>query len=69
MEELETDDKLIENLKGKKNQPNNSRYLLIGICLIVALSSICILFKYISTPKTGVIDSSKKNLFYLFILL
>lgn len=62
MEELETDDKLIESSKDKKKKSSNSKYLLIGICIIVALCSIYFLFKYVNTPKTGIIDSSKKKI-------
>ena len=54
MEQLDTDDKLLENSKVKKPKDSSlSRYLLIGICCLIVLFAICLLFKVLKNPSTG----------------
>ena len=65
MEQLETDDKLLEDSKARKPKDSSSaRYLLIGICCLIVLFAICLLIKVIKNPSKG---GGKK--IYLFILL
>lgn len=63
MEEFDTDDKLIENSKDKKEKKSsNSKYLLITVLCIVAICAILYLFKIIKAPnfnggEAGINDS------------
>ena len=66
MEQLETDDKLVEGQKEKKSKL--SFYLLIGICSICILCWICLLYNYMKAPKAGAIDGSKKKFYYLILI-
>lgn len=64
MEQFDTDDKLIENSKDKKDKSSNTRYLLIGVCCLVVIGAIILLFKYLNPSSLGSLDSGK----YFFII-
>jgi len=61
MEQFDTDEKLMENSKEKKQQKTSmGQFLLIGFLSIIALVLIFCLFKYFKNPANEVtIDSSK----------
>ena len=64
MEQFDTDDKLIENSKDKKDKSSNTRYLLIGICCLVVIGAIILLFKYLNPSSSAILESGK----YFFII-
>ena len=53
MEQLDTDEKLVENSKDKnKKNSSNSHYLLIGICVIIILIAIYLLIKVFKSQNS-----------------
>ena len=67
MEELDTDEKLVENSKDKKKPSVSSKYVLIGVICFVVLFAIVFFLKLLNSR--GSTDGSKLIfLYYIFIL-
>ena len=59
MEQLDTDDKLVEDSKNKKAKSSSS-YVLIGVICLIAVCAMIFLFNYIKNVNSGgKIDGSK----------
>lgn len=67
MEQLDTDEKLVENSKDKKKPAISSSYVLIGVICLVVLFAIAFFFKLINSR--GSTEGSKTIFFYLFFIL
>ena len=68
MEQLDTDEKLVENSKDKKKSQDYSKYVLIGVMCLVVLFALIFIFNYIKNGSAGQTDSSKKIYFLIYFL-
>ena len=64
MEQLDTDEKLVENSKDKKKSSFPSHYVLIGVICFVILFAIVFLFKIMNSQGS---DSNKKSFIIHFL--